>query len=227
MLRQLHLPAWLVFCAVLVGLTCASVFATVDFSGALTTARVSPGLQAFGAWKTQGSDTIGWDVSQNEDGSWHYVYGLSVPRLDIQHFIVELPTGTTAADIKNAAGTFSSFSVGQITPGASFPFLPATMFGADFLTVQGGDTQIAFDANIKPSFGNFYAQGNENAVHNSGFLIPNAHQAPVNGSVNRKLLVPDAAQEPIPDASTIVLACFGMLQLLAVRQRIFRSTRED
>jgi hypothetical protein len=230
MRRQLsHLPAWLVFSVVLIGLTCAGAFATVEFSGALTDLSNPPGLDPFGAWASQGFDIVGWDVSQNPDGSWRYVYGLTVPTLDAQHFIVELPSGATVADIKNATGTFTSFSVGQFAPGPTFPFLPGNIFGADFLVNQNSSTLVAFDANIAPSFGNFYAQGNQdigNAVFNDGFLIPDAGQSPVNGSVNHKLLVPNPTQ-PIPDASTVVLACFGILQLLAVKERIFRSVRED
>ncbi len=64
----------------------------------------------------------------------------------------------------NPAGTFTSFSVGTFTPGVTFPFLPGSIYGVDFLTLPGSTTQIAFDANIEPDFGNFYAQGSNGVV---------------------------------------------------------------
>ncbi len=50
--------------------------------------RVRPGSFPQGLWGSQGFDTLGWDVSQNANGSWHYVYVLGVPVLDANHFIV-------------------------------------------------------------------------------------------------------------------------------------------
>lgn len=222
--RPSHMLAWLLLSAMLVATGAIGAVAMSDFSGALTSNSQSPGLTPEGQWLTQGFDTIGWDVSRNANGTWHYVYTLCVPVLDMSHFIVQLPTNFTAADILNPIGTFTSFSVGTFTPGAAFPFLPGSIYGADFLTTTGTSTQIAFDANIEPDFGNFYAQGSDdivNAVFNNGFLIPNTHHDPTCGSIDNKILVPDTTP-PISDASTIVLVCFGALQLLAVRKKIFR-----
>lgn len=183
--------------------------AAQEFSGALTSSTSPPGLNAQQLWRSLGFDTIGWDVSQNSNGSWHYVYGLSVPALTGTSFIVQLPTQFTSADILNATGTFTSFSVGTFSPGAQFPFLPAAIHGVDFAITEGTDTQVAFDANIQPDFGNFYAQGGNEAVSNAGFLIPNVHHSPANGSVSQKVLVPDTTPEPVADASTLVLASIG------------------
>lgn len=221
--RLLKLPAWPVLCVVLLYMVSSVALAGVEYSGALTSFSTPAGLQTSGAWRTQGFDVIGWNVTQNANGTWHYVYGRTTSVLDTVHFIIQLPNGATAADLLNPTGAFSSFTVGTFTPSATLPFLPASIYGADFRILPGADSRVAFDANIEPNFGNFYAQGSElESAFNDGFLIPNTHHDPACGSIDHKILVPDTTAKPVPDASTIVLVCFGSLQLLAVRKKLFR-----
>lgn len=206
-----YLIALVVFAAALTVMA-GSALAAVEYSGALTSCSESPGLVTTGVWGPAKCDLIGWNVSQNANGSWHYAYGLSVPVLSATDFIVQLPTGFGAADILNPTGSFTGFNVGTFSPGLQFPYLPASMYGVDFALTPGSSTLIAFDANIQPDFGNFYAQGTGDAsVVNSGFSIPNTHHDPANGSIDNKVLVPDPTATPIPDASTLLLAFAGIL----------------
>lgn len=215
--------AWPVFYLLWVCLLATTTSASVEYSGALTSFSSPAGIQTTGLWNTEGFDVIGWNVTQNENGSWHYVYGRATSVLNTTHFIIQLPVGFAKADLLNPTGAFSSFDVGTFAPSAVLPFLPSSIYGADFLILPGMDSRVAFDANIKPNFGNYYAQGSPSeSSFNTGFLIPNAPHDPTCGSIDHKILVPDTTALPIPDASTIVLLCFGALQLLAVKNKLLR-----
>ena len=217
--RSVQSALLLLVCAVLTGMVSSSAPA-VEFSGALANTNTPPGLIATGLWAAPQPDLIGWDVSQNMDGTWHYAYGLSVPVQSATNFIVELPTTFTAADILNPIGSFSSFTVGTFTPGAQFPFLPGSIYGANFILLPGTNTQVAFDAAMAPGWGNFYGQGVDASVLNAGFNLPNPTVDPKCGSVDHKILVPSPNASPIPEASTLLLAAVGMLPFaLAGRSR--------
>lgn len=211
---------WPVLCVLWVCMVSSIALAGVEYSGALTSFSSPAGLKTSGQWRTQGFDVIGWDVSQNENGTWHYVYGRNTSVLDTVHFIIELPTSFTAADVLNPVGSFSSFSVGTFVTSPTMPFLPGPIHGVDFLILPGVDSRVSFDANIEPDFGNFYAQGGDaETSFNDGYLIPNTHHDPACGSIDHKILVPDTTAAPVPDASTLALSLAGIVPALAMMLR--------
>jgi hypothetical protein len=220
----LRLTARSVLCAALVAVAVGVSQAGVAYSGSLTTFTEPGGLDAVGSWRSfVGPAILGWNASLLDNGLWRYVYGFGAPVTDGTQFIVELPGSFTAADLENVEGSYSGYFVGTLSPGPDYPSLPGSIYGVNFTLVEAKSTVIAFDAPIEPDFGNFYAQGaNLEAAYNDGFLIPNTHHEPQNGTIDSKILVPDTTAAPIPDASTIVLACFGALQLLAIRNKVFR-----
>ncbi len=219
--RIRQLLATLVFAFLIIASMGSVALASITYSGTLTTSGEVPGLTTVGQWTTTDIVVLGWNVSQNSDGLWHYVYSFNVQVPNNSPSVIELPTTATSADLLNAYGSFSSYSVGLFEPGPSCPNLPGPIYGVCFLVTDELTPQVSFDSYLAPGFGNYYGQepAGTKAAYNEGFLIPSTHHDPVSGTINNKVLVPDP--DPIPDASTIVLACFGALQLLAIKQKVF------
>jgi len=196
----------------------ASSSSLPSYTGTLGTDNTPPGLQGSGLWMTSGVSQIVWSIGER---SWNYDYSFAVPDSNISHLIIECALDMEFSELSNVTGDFTSFSLGTLTPPEpNNPNLPGTIHGiyfADVGTTAGG---FHFHSTRAPVWGNFYAvDGSVNTAWNTGFLLPNPTDPPFDGSLSYKILVPDSV---VPDASTIVLACFGALQLLAVRKKIFR-----
>lgn len=200
-----------------------------SYSGSLSSSSVPAGVTGTGFWITGGTTQIQWAVSQLADLSWSYSYILTVPDGNISHLILELSPSAVLGDLSNLSGTFSNPVVNTFTPSdQSNPNLPGNIYGVKFQNVGTTSGTFSFTTARAPVWGNFYAAdgqahnpGTTNTAWNSGFLLAHPTDPPSNGSVTNHLLVPDS-KTAIPDASTIVLACFGALPLFAKRMRVFR-----
>jgi hypothetical protein len=214
---------------VLLSISAGSWAALPSYAGSLASDTSPAGIVGTGYWITTGPSQIQWSVAQVADGSWNYDYNFAVPDGNINHLILECSLDMQLSDLSNVNGDFTGFAIGTFTPPSpSDPNLPGTIHGIDFTGVNTTAGGFHFHSTRAPVWGNFYSvdgqthnPGINNTAWNTGFLLPAPPNPPSNGSVSGKLLVPDSTAA-IPDASTIVLACFGALQLLAVRKKIFR-----
>lgn len=195
---------------------------SLAFNGILTG---SGAFQTSGLWTT---NSLAWDVQQDTAGFFHYNYRLLVPdgAPSVDEILLEVDPSVTSKDI---FGTTGNVVVGDFFP-ADNPNMPRSIHAIGFLHVNQNRTSFDFDSFKSPVWGDFYAKsggGNPSTVFNSGFTNPDTDPTdpPSNGTINNSILRvgPTSA---VPDSSTIVLVCFGTLQILAVRKRIFKKAGE-
>jgi len=212
--------------------TLASAY-LISYSGSLSS--LSGGLQGTGFWPDdgpRGGTTISWVVSQNDDGSWHYVYNLTVPRADVSHFILETSEDFTSADIINPTGPYASYSIGWNTgfPGVNTqpnPYMPDDEYGIKFDSTYGTTLVFTFDSPRMPVWADFYAKcgavgGTQNTIWNTGFSTSeeNDPTAPIgNGSIAYHILAPDTQTGPVPEPGTVCLVGLGLAGLKFIRRR--------
>lgn len=206
-------------------LTASSAFAAASFTGTLATANVTPKdglLIGTGQWAVNTSLT--WIVSQNANGSWHYVYNFNAPIGDVTAMIIGVSPNFTTADVSNLTGTFQNFTVGTFGISPEYPSIPGSIYGLQVFNAEGGTSvSAAFDSDRAPVWQDFYAkdgkvQGVAVAAFNSGFLNPNPVNPPANGSIENHILGPDTA--PIPEPSALALIPVGLMPLLSIRRRL-------
>jgi len=167
---------------------------------------------------------IDWNVSQNMNGTWHYIYDLSDQNGGTQspmtsHIILELSENILATDLFNFSSDVGKIEFGTFGPGAGNPGFPAgeTIFGIK-LNLDGNQAHIEFDSTRQPMWGDFYSKGGSNAFAyntNLGDVVANPNDylgTPVNagGQALHKILVPDTL---IPEPATLALLAIGGLFL--------------
>ena len=208
-----------VFCAILIILS-AHAAATISYTGSLSSS--DGGLLGVGAWVDPGVSEIVWEVTQNEDSSWHYEYVLTVPNTEseISHFILETSPTFTEDDISNESGAFDQIEIKnhlETSPGS--PELPQDIYGIKFDDTFGHLLIIHFDSTRDPVWGDFYAKGGRNIsqqVWDTGLTFVDPVDAPSNGSINNHILVPDSVPEP---ASLLMLS----IGTLVIRGKLRRK----
>ncbi len=178
-----------------------------------------------GTWVTTGTTgAFTWDVVQDTAGFYDYNYRLVVPdeAAAVDTFILETSDALTAGDI---FGATANPVVGDFAM-ADYPNLPRDCHGIAWFDVGGHRTSFRFKSYIAPIWGDFYIESVEkvpSTASNVGFTNPSTDPTdpPSDGSISYHILTVGPTS-PIPDASTILLACFGALQLLAIRKKVFR-----
>jgi hypothetical protein len=187
-----------------------------------TLAAGSNQLQGTGFWVADNGETgwfpasITYDVMQNEDGSWHYAYTLSVYRASISHMIIEVSPTFTASDLWNFTGPAGTAVVADYGPGPSNPSMPGTMRGIKFDSASGTNSTFAFDSWRPPVWGDFYARcgnvgGTQNTVWNGdgslGFTAADVDPiGPASSTpLDLHLLVPDSFGVPEPMTAAMLL----------------------
>jgi hypothetical protein len=173
---------------------------------------------------------ITWDVTENDDGTWHYNYMMTredgdclIP--EISHIIIQLSENIAEGDIFNVGGdidpnsvTFGTFGEHPSNPG--FPE-DESIFGVKF-DLLGDLKFVFFDSNRAPMWGDFYSKGgSESFAYNNdlGVLVanPTDYLNPAvddSGALLDKILVPDTR---IPEPATLTLTT--LLAATALRRR--------
>ena len=231
MRRQFRTCMIAIFIVIAAFVTQSGTLGLASYVGSLSTTTSPTGIAGTGYWVTTGPTQINWSVAELADGTWNYDYNFYVPAGNISHFILERSSGFSLNDIFDMRGDFSGITIATFTPpDPSNPSLPGTINGIKFNDVSTTSGGFHFSSTRAPVWGNFYSKDGTtfntpptlfNTAWNAGYLLPTPTDPPSNGSVSYKILVPDT-YTAVPDASTIVLACFGTLQLLAIRRKVFK-----
>jgi hypothetical protein len=217
-------------CAIAASLSSALVVtstASAALSGFLMTPAAS-GVVGGGNWAppTGGQGYhIAWNVSQNVDLTWHYVYtftqpnGASLSPLT-SHVIIQLSETAGEDDLFNFKGDIDKVEFGTYALSSGNPGFPAgeEIFGVK-INLAFNQQQIEFDSVRMPMWGDFYSKGgggaNPSFAYNThlGAEVVNPHDVhgtPVDmyGNPLTKILVPNTR---IPEPMTVVLFGLGTL----------------
>lgn len=203
-----------------------SAFAATSFTGKLATSDVAVKdglLTGTGQWIVNTSLT--WTVSQNANGTWHYLYNFNAPIGDTTAMIFGVSPDFTTADVSNLTGNFLNYTVGTFTQSPDYPSLPGPIYGLMVSNNTSGLLSVStqFDSDRAPVWQDFYAKvgkigGVNVAAFNNGFLDPNPVDPPSNGSINNHILAPDSA--PIPEPSALAMIPVGIMPLLSLRRKL-------
>ena len=188
------------------------------------------GLVAGGSWASP-SDGEGfraeWTVSQNQNGTWHYIYGFYNEAENpltgkTSHFIITLSEDIdTENDLFNFAGDIQSYEFGTFVLAPGNPGFPdgKSILGMK-IDLGQEQTQVMFDSNREPMWGDIYAKdgGKPKAyMYNTHLGIEAANvndynAVPVDASNNElyKILTPDSFT---PEPATLLLLGLGAVMV--------------
>jgi len=215
-LRWRNLTVLLALAAVLL-LPAAANADTVPLSGYLTS-NLSDyyGIKASGGWDIDPWFKIEWKITDPNanDGLLHYQYIITngsdgdLSR-DLSHFILQVSTGTTAADFLNASPAYE-LGDPQLYSSAnpSNPNMPNPIFGLKFNFKDAATAIIEFDSTRLPVYGSFYAKdGGGVTAWNTGLDVGTAF-----------IVVPDT-KVPLPPTALLLGSGLLGLGLVGIRKR--------
>lgn len=200
------------------------------FTGTLSSSAGE--IQGTGNWLYAGPTALSWQISENIDGSWSYLYDFSHPRGETSHFILEVSPTFTLDQMWGAAGDFEQVELGTWTADGSNPGMPGSIFGLKFDEASGVNTQISFECWRAPVWGDFFSKDGTagghgiNAAWNAGFTAADTDPADVaaDGSLFNHLLVPDTQTKvnithPAPEPTSVMLLGMGLVGAAFVLRR--------
>lgn len=176
---------------------------------------------------TAGGFKIDWNITQNMDTTWTYVYSFTnaagQPRTGpaVSHIILELSENFLPQDLLSVGSGILTTSFGPFGPGPSNPGFPAaqSLSGVKFDT---DEATISFTTTRAPMWGSFYVKGGSSSfAYNADFNGPvvNRQQywtpaVDASGAPLDMILLPDTVV-PSPGSFAVV----GLAGLVATRRR--------
>lgn len=202
----------------------AAFAADYSYSGGLSSN--SGGIHLEGSW---GPVNLNWNVTQNSQGTWDYLYNLNCGGRAISHFVLETSTSFTSQNIWLANGPVT---IGLWTSQQGNPQLPEPVHGIKFSATGQTALTYSFTSDRAPVWGDFYTRdGSGYYAWNGGFAHPDTDPLalPANGSVGNHVLVPDTVSHhdtnSVPEPGSIALGLCALGGMLGgvVRRRRMRS----
>lgn len=197
-----------VLCVGSAGAAPSSFSGSISFSGGGIT-----GI-ADNPWLVDGT-VFQWDVTNNANGTFTYMYRLQVPEKGISHLTIEVSPNFEAGHIVQVLqGTLADDQPDHY-PKPSDPGMPGPMYGIKFKAGEGSeyDWTVSFISTRAPTWGDFYAkdgkhQGIDVAIWNTGFPDDDPQTPVGDGHRNFHILVPDTTTI-IPAPGAILLGTIG------------------
>jgi len=140
---------------------CGASFAGTILEGSITS-DPGNGMYATAGWRNGGAQ-LTWNVTQQQDGKWRYVYDWVTDAKALSHLIVQVSETFGASDVLH--GTTSGWELGTwsgTTQGTSNVGIPAPLYGLKF---PGGSTseEIIIVTDFSPMIGSFYVKDGRDA----------------------------------------------------------------
>lgn len=190
----------------------------------LTGSLTSPtgwGLTATESWDNGGA-VLTFEVAQQPNGTWSYVYNFDVDRKALSHIIFEVSKSFAEANI--LAGTSSGWSLGSWgDEGGSNPGIPGTLYGLKFDGDFGLENTLTIISDRAPMWGDFYAKDGKDGgdwvyAYNEGFGL-DAYDVPYTQYVLGKVLVPDTVTSTVPEPSSAALMSLGLIGMFGFMRK--------
>ena len=203
----------------------ALTYLDVNDSSQMVSSRSSADVDQIYAteqWAT-GGFTVSWEITENNNGTFDYVYNITATGKEISHFILSLTNdGLGLLDNRTLTTDPATTAEGPKTfgPGPSNPGIPGDLYGIKWdLNPTSTTLEISFTTSRAPVWGNFYAKdgknsGNDLYAYNAGFLDTPA------ANFDGWIAVPNSATPLLPSA---LLLGTGLLGLGALGWRRKRS----
>ncbi len=151
-----------------------------------------------------------WEVTENPDHTWHYLYAFEIEDREPLFFILETSGDFTYDDILSVGGDAADLLIGWHSASApGHPFLPEDFYGIRFdFWATGPVGDMEFDSARAPTWGDFYAKdGTYQSVWitavNAGFTAPDSDPdlPPQDDPIENHILVPGMVPAPDEPAS--------------------------
>ncbi|MBI4794501.1 MAG: hypothetical protein HY790_01420 [Deltaproteobacteria bacterium] len=196
---------------------------TVPLSGYLTSnPSDNYGIIASDGWSIVPWFKVAWNITDPDpnDGLLHYQYIITngsdgdLSR-DLSHFILQVSTGTTAADFLNALPAYDSGDPKYYSSAdPSNPNMPNPIYGLKFNLNDAATAIIEFDSTRLPVLGSFYAK---DGVFNPGGIEVTAWNTGLEGGT-AFIVVPDT-KIPVPPTALLLGSGLLGLGLVGIRKR--------
>lgn len=175
-------------------------------------------------WASPPGFRVAWDISQNDDSTWHYEYSFTDENENalgmlVSHMIISLSDNIEASDVFGFGTDVDDWEIGEFGLHPSNPGFPVEESIYGMKINMTNDQMIAeFDSTRQPMWGDFYAKDGGQPVNHAynidiGVAVANMHDyasIPVDALGNElyKILTPNSVPEP---ATMILLSLGGLL----------------
>jgi hypothetical protein len=162
-----------------------------------------------------------WTITDNGDGTFHYIYDFSDLSKDLSHLILEVSETFTLDNLLNSNRSNEPEDPQVYSEGPSNPGMPDDIFGIKFAGDSGSTYTLEFDSTRAPMWGNFYAVDGKNEpatyAYNTGLADLTSE------NVLDFIAVPDTVgteDDPlIPEPATLALIGLGLSGMVFRRCR--------